>query len=103
MSQCSQSASHLRHAVPSVCDSAARVPLTCAMPSRQCVTVQPECLSQFFWTMALQIFVDVALGMSFLHSQSKPLVHGELKSPNILFGNNWQCKVRSSDGSLTAL
>ena len=35
------------------------------------------------WTMRFRIALDVARGVEFLHSRSPPIVHRDLKSPNI--------------------
>jgi serine/threonine protein kinase len=39
------------------------------------------------WKLCLSIAEDVAKGMNFLHSQSPPKIHRDLKSPNILLTN----------------
>ncbi len=36
------------------------------------------------WKLRLQIAADVAAGMSFLHSVTPPVIHRDLKSPNVL-------------------
>jgi serine/threonine protein kinase len=45
------------------------------------------------WTMVLKILIDTACGMSYLHAHKPPLVHADLKSPNILVDINWRCKI----------
>ncbi|KAL6062523.1 Pleckstrin y domain [Balamuthia mandrillaris] len=40
------------------------------------------------WNLRLKIARDVAVGMNFLHSATPPVVHGDLKSPNILLASN---------------
>ncbi len=37
--------------------------------------------------------MDAAQGMLYLHSQSPPIVHRNLKSPNLLLDANWTVKV----------
>ncbi len=36
------------------------------------------------WNMVLKIALDVARGMAFMHRMSPPILHRDLKSPNIL-------------------
>ncbi len=40
--------------------------------------------NEMFWKLRLSIAADVASGMSFLHSITPPIVHRDLKSPNVL-------------------
>lgn len=37
--------------------------------------------------------VSVARGMAYLHSRQPPILHKDLKSPNILVDANWRIKV----------
>ena len=39
---------------------------------------------EFDWQLRLKIALDMALGMNFLHSINPPLLHRDLKSPNVL-------------------
>jgi len=48
---------------------------------------------QLLWTRRLQIALDIALGMNYLHTCSPPIIHRDLKSPNIMISANWQAKV----------
>ncbi|EFA78013.1 leucine-rich repeat-containing protein [Heterostelium album PN500] len=36
------------------------------------------------WKLAIELSLDIALGMEYLHSSSPPILHRDLKSPNIL-------------------
>lgn len=36
------------------------------------------------WELRLRILIDIAKGMLFLHSMSPPLIHGDLKCPNVM-------------------
>ena len=36
------------------------------------------------WPLRLRIAMDIAQGMLFLHSSTPPIVHRDLKTPNIL-------------------
>ncbi|GMH35293.1 hypothetical protein BSKO_03161 [Bryopsis sp. KO-2023] len=39
------------------------------------------------------VAISVARGMAYLHSRSPPILHLDLKSPNILVDNNWRVKI----------
>lgn len=41
----------------------------------------------------LRMALDVARGMNQLHSLSPPIVHRDLKSPNLLIAADWTVKV----------
>jgi sterile alpha motif and leucine zipper-containing kinase AZK len=41
----------------------------------------------------LQIAIDIARGMHYLHSSKPPIIHGDLKSANILLNSNGAVKV----------
>ncbi|KAL4855455.1 Serine/threonine-protein kinase EDR1 [Chlorella vulgaris] len=49
--------------------------------------------NQMNWQRCLKMALDAALGMLFLHSRQPPLLHCDLKSPNLLVSENWQIKV----------
>ena len=38
--------------------------------------------------------LDAAIGMLYLHSRATPVIHRDLKSPNLLVDENWRIKVR---------
>ena len=40
------------------------------------------------WPLRLKIAIDVARGMNFLHTTTPPIIHRDLKSPNILLASN---------------
>jgi serine/threonine protein kinase len=39
---------------------------------------------QVAWALRLRIARDIAEGMKFLHSATPPIIHRDLKSPNVL-------------------
>lgn len=39
--------------------------------------------------------LDAAKGMMYLHSSEPPVIHRDLKSPNLLVDKHWRIKVRS--------
>lgn len=41
----------------------------------------------FDWPLRLKIAMDIASGMSFLHSAKPPIIHRDLKSPNVLLSS----------------
>eukprot|EP01137_Pigoraptor_chileana_P024831 Opistho-2@93423 len=57
--------------------------------------------SEFDWTLRLKFALDAAKGMEYLHSNSPPLLHLDLKSPNLLIDDRMRLKV--SDFGLATL
>eukprot|EP01119_Soliformovum_irregulare_P012908 TRINITY_DN3387_c1_g1_i1.p1 TRINITY_DN3387_c1_g1~~TRINITY_DN3387_c1_g1_i1.p1 ORF type:complete len:587 (-),score=127.63 TRINITY_DN3387_c1_g1_i1:28-1788(-) len=49
--------------------------------------------SNLEWSLILRMAGDIALGMSYLHTLSPPLIHRDLKTANILVGDNYQIRV----------
>lgn len=41
--------------------------------------------------------MDAARGMVYLHSRSPPVIHRDLKGPNLMVDSDWHVKVRASD------
>lgn len=59
--------------------------------------------NELTWSQKIKILLDIALGMDFLHRQRPPIVHGDLRSPNILItksGDQYIAKI--SDFGLSA-
>ena len=51
------------------------------------------------WAFRLKLALDVADGMEFLHSATPPIIHRDLKSPNILLTHTLQTWNESSTGT----
>jgi hypothetical protein len=45
------------------------------------------------WIRLLSMAYDAAKGLLYLHTRSPPIVHRDLKSPNLLVDGNWHVKV----------
>jgi serine/threonine protein kinase len=46
------------------------------------------------WQCRIKMGLDVTKGMNFLHSQEPPITHRNLKTANVLVGEQYCCKVR---------
>lgn len=46
--------------------------------------------------MRLSMALDAAKGMNYLHTSDPPVIHRDLKSPNLLVDKDYTCKVRSA-------
>ena len=46
------------------------------------------------WECRIQMGLDIAKGMDFLHRQQPPVIHRDLKSANVLVDGKYCCKVR---------
>jgi serine/threonine protein kinase len=53
----------------------------------------PDKAMQLTWQRRLGMLIDAARGMLYLHSNKPPVLHRDLKSPNILVSEHWQGKV----------
>lgn len=45
------------------------------------------------WRKRIQMALDIALGVNYLHHFSPPIIHRDLKSSNLLVDRNWKLKV----------
>ena len=46
------------------------------------------------WDCRIRMALEIAKGMDYLHSLPTPIIHRDLKTANVLVGNNYSCKVR---------
>ncbi|PRW60009.1 GTP-binding nuclear Ran [Chlorella sorokiniana] len=53
----------------------------------------PAIGAQLTWPRRLNMALDAAKGMLYLHNRSIPVLHRDLKSPNLLVDDNWTVKV----------
>ncbi|XP_074281549.1 uncharacterized protein LOC141606357 [Silene latifolia] len=49
--------------------------------------------SKLDWRRRIQMALDIARGMNYLHNCNPPIVHRDLKSSNLLVDKNWSVKV----------
>ncbi len=45
------------------------------------------------WICRLNMALDAAKGMNYLHTSDPPVIHRDLKSPNLLVDKHWRVKV----------
>lgn len=48
----------------------------------------------------LNMVLDAAKGMMYLHSSEPPVIHRDLKSPNLLVDKHWRIKVAPASTTL---
>ncbi|PRW32608.1 rRNA methyltransferase mitochondrial [Chlorella sorokiniana] len=53
----------------------------------------PGFAAQLTWRRRLGMACDAARGLLYLHVSSPPIVHSDVKSPNVLVDHNWNAKV----------
>jgi serine/threonine protein kinase len=53
----------------------------------------PVLAQQLNWPRRLGLAMDSAKGMLYLHSHKPPIIHRDLKSPNLLVDGQWRAKV----------
>eukprot|EP00123_Amoebidium_parasiticum_P006791 comp17659_c0_seq1/m.17450 comp17659_c0_seq1/g.17450 ORF comp17659_c0_seq1/g.17450 comp17659_c0_seq1/m.17450 type:complete len:868 (-) comp17659_c0_seq1:184-2787(-) len=71
------------------------------LPRGSLHTVLADPAIQIGISTRIQIVSDICRGMNYLHSNKPPIVHRDLKSPNLLVNQNFSIKV--SDFGLTVL
>ena len=52
-----------------------------------------ECCAELTWKRRLQMALDVAAGMLYMHSQSPPVIHRDLKAVNCFIDEHWKALV----------
>jgi serine/threonine protein kinase len=45
------------------------------------------------WAWKLSLAYDISLGMNYLHTQQRPIIHGDLKVKNVLVGDGYRAKI----------
>jgi serine/threonine protein kinase len=45
------------------------------------------------WPWKLKMAYDISLGMNYLHTQQRPIIHGDLKAKNVLVAKNFVTKI----------
>jgi serine/threonine protein kinase len=53
----------------------------------------PALATQLDWGRRLNMVLDAAKGMLYLHGSDPPVIHRDLKSPNLLVDKHWRVKV----------
>lgn len=54
---------------------------------------EPGALEALGWRLRLSMAADAAKGMLYLHARPQPIIHRDLKSPNLLVDSHWRVKV----------
>jgi serine/threonine protein kinase len=52
-----------------------------------------QAAAELTWVRRLGMALDAAQGMNYLHNRAPPVIHRDLKSPNLLVDQAWRCKV----------
>ena len=55
--------------------------------------VDPKAAKQLDWVHLMSMATDAAKGMLYLHTRAPPIIHRDLKSPNLLVDGLWHVKV----------
>ena len=61
----------------------------------------PEKAAEMSWGRRMALLADCCRGMIYLHGRNPPIIHRDLKSPNLLVTQHWKCKV--SDFNLSKI
>ena len=48
---------------------------------------------ELFWPMKIRLAVGIAQGLQYLHNAVPPMIHRDLKSPNIVVDETWHAKI----------
>ena len=54
---------------------------------------EPGAVEALGWRLRLSMAADAAKGMLYLHARPQPIIHRDLKSPNLLVDSHWRVKV----------
>ncbi|MFS8008988.1 putative protein kinase RLK-Pelle-LRR-I-1 family [Helianthus anomalus] len=50
-------------------------------------------MQNYTWTQCLHMCLEIARGLNHLHTSPRRIIHGDIKSANILLGMNREAKV----------
>ncbi|EFN56509.1 hypothetical protein CHLNCDRAFT_30642 [Chlorella variabilis] len=59
----------------------------------QAAAKRPERAAALTWRLRLKMALDAATGLMYLHRRSPPIIHRDVKSPNLLVDHSWCVKV----------
>ncbi|KAJ0402919.1 hypothetical protein P43SY_005904 [Pythium insidiosum] len=64
----------------------------CARGSLRDVLMRAN-VTQLSWSTKLRLALGIAHGIQYLHNSNPPMIHRDLKSPNVLVDDSWHAKI----------